>query len=59
MEPNAERNGLKLTNTLFRHGIEHEFLPLAGQTHVVADPQATRRIFEQVASFFERELAEQ
>lgn len=49
-------HSLKLSNALFRAGKVHEFLPLAGFTHMVPDPEVTRRLYERIVSFFEAHL---
>ncbi len=50
------RHGLLLSETLFRSEIEHEFLPLAGQTHVIGDPATTRLLYDRIVTFFRRTL---
>jgi dipeptidyl-peptidase 4 len=49
-------HAIKLSDALFRAGRRHEFLPLAGFTHMVPDPIATKRLYEAIAGFFVREL---
>jgi dipeptidyl-peptidase-4 len=50
-------HAIKLSNELFRAGHAHEFLPLAGLTHMVPEPIITRRLQTRIAVFFERNLA--
>lgn len=45
-------HALKLSDALFRAGKHHEVLPLAGQTHVVTDPQMRERLQERTMQFF-------
>lgn len=49
-------HSLKMTEALFRAGKHFEFLPLAGFTHMVPDPEVTTRLYSRVADFFLREL---
>src|SRR5262249_10322364 len=49
-------NSLKLTDALFKAGRPFEFLPLAGFTHMVADPVVTRQLYTRIAEFFEKNL---
>jgi len=49
-------HALKISNALFRAGKKHEFLPLAGFTHMVPDPLVTTRLYTRIASFFREEL---
>ncbi|TVQ61194.1 MAG: S9 family peptidase [Phycisphaerales bacterium] len=49
-------HALKMSDALLREGIEHEFLPLAAQTHMVADPVYVRTLYERIMGFFERTL---
>lgn len=49
-------HGLKMSNALLRAGIEHEFLPLAGQTHMVSDPDVVVPIYRRHVEFFEEHL---
>jgi dipeptidyl-peptidase-4 len=42
----------RTTDALFRAGKTFEFLPLAGQTHGVSEPQLVRRVQERIARFF-------
>jgi dipeptidyl-peptidase-4 len=44
------------SDALFRAGRAHEFLPLTGFTHMVADPTVNRRLYERVARFFVEHL---
>ena len=45
-------------NALFRAGKPFEFLPLAGFTHMVPDPEVSERLYERILEFFGRTLAE-
>jgi len=47
---------LLLADTLFRAGKKYEFLPLAGTTHVMADPALQVRDWQRVFSFFDQHL---
>ncbi len=49
-------HSLKLTDRLFREGKAFEFVPLAGQTHMVTKPEMVLRLNERIAGFFERTL---
>ncbi len=49
-------NSLKISDALFRAGISHEFRPLAGQTHMVADPTFSRQVNATIVEFFVRYL---
>jgi dipeptidyl-peptidase-4 len=49
-------HSLKMTGALFRAGRPFEFLPLAGFTHSVPDPEVTRRLQTRVAAFFVEHL---
>lgn len=49
-------HSLKLTDRLFREGKPFEFVPLAGQTHMVTRPEMVERLYERVADFFQRTL---
>jgi dipeptidyl-peptidase-4 len=49
-------HSLKLADALFRAGRPFEFLPLAGATHIDRDPEATERLWERAAAFFEENL---
>lgn len=51
-------HSLKMTGALFRAGRPFEFLPLAGFTHSVPDPEVTRRLHTRVAEFFLEKLGE-
>ncbi len=51
-------HGLKLSDALFRAGKPHEFLPLAGATHMVADPGLVEQQYARTAEFFLRHLAD-
>ncbi|MEM9354054.1 MAG: DPP IV N-terminal domain-containing protein [Planctomycetota bacterium] len=47
---------LKLSDRLLRAGVEHGFLPLAGHTHMVAEPTVATRLYEATARFFLEKL---
>jgi dipeptidyl-peptidase-4 len=49
-------HSLKMTEALFRAGKQFEFLPLAGFTHMVPDPNVTIRLHSRIAAFFQRHL---
>ncbi|MEX2141463.1 MAG: DPP IV N-terminal domain-containing protein [Pirellulales bacterium] len=51
-------HSLKMTEALFRAGKEFEFLPLAGFTHMVPDPEVTVRLHSRIAAFFKQHLGE-
>ena len=51
-------HALKLSDALFRAGRDHAFLPLAGFTHMVADPLMTVRLYSRVASWFLEHLGD-
>src|SRR5690606_10765090 len=43
-------HALKMSDALFRAGRDHDFLPLAGFTHMVPDPLVTTRLYERIVS---------
>ncbi len=45
-------HSIRLADALFRAGREFEFLPLAGQTHMVSDPTEVRELYTRIAAFF-------
>jgi len=49
-------HGVRLSDALFRAGRAHEFLPLAGSTHSVADPAVAQLLYRRMADFFRRHL---
>lgn len=49
-------HSVKISDALFRAGRTHQFLPLAGFTHMVPDPQVTQRLYGTMAQFFETNL---
>ena len=51
-------HSLKMTEALFRAGKKFEFLPLAGFTHMVPDPEVTVRLQSRIAAFFREHLGE-
>jgi dipeptidyl-peptidase-4 len=51
-------HSLKMTEALFRAGKKFEFLPLAGFTHMVPEPNVTIRLNSRIAAFFKQHLGE-
>jgi dipeptidyl-peptidase-4 len=51
-------HSLKMTESLFRAGKQFEFLPLAGFTHMVPEPNVTIRLNSRIAAFFKQHLGE-
>lgn len=51
-------HSLKMTEALFRAGKQFEFLPLAGFTHMVPDPDVMVRLQSRIAAFFKQHLGE-
>ena len=51
-------HSLKMTEALFRAGKTFEFLPLAGFTHMVPDPDVTVKLQGRVVTFFKKNLGE-
>jgi dipeptidyl-peptidase-4 len=51
-------NSLQLSDALFRAGRPHEFLPLGGFTHMVADPVVLESLSRRTADFFRAHLLE-
>lgn len=49
-------HSLKLADRLFREGKQFEFVPLAGQTHMVTKPEMVLRLNQRIADFFKRTL---
>lgn len=49
-------HALKMSHALHAAGVEHEFLPLSEFTHMLADPNMTRRVWERLANFFVERL---
>lgn len=45
-------HAVKLSDTLFRAGKKHAFLPLSGFTHMVPDPVVTTRLYSTIVEFF-------
>ena len=43
---------MKLADALFRAGRPFDFLPLAGQTHMVRDPAMVRELYTRIAEYF-------
>jgi dipeptidyl-peptidase-4 len=51
-------HSLKMTEALFRAGKRFDFLPLAGFTHMVPDPEVTVRLESRIVTFFKEHLGE-
>lgn len=51
-------HSIKLSNELFRAGKHHDFLPLAGLSHMVPDPVVTVCLQERILAFFLAHLVE-
>jgi dipeptidyl-peptidase-4 len=51
-------HSLKMTGSLFRAGKTFEFLPLAGFTHMVPDPEVTVKLQGRVVTFFKEHLGD-
>jgi dipeptidyl-peptidase 4 len=51
-------HALKMSDALFRAGKKHDFLPLSGFTHMVADPLVTQREYERILGFFHEHLGQ-
>jgi dipeptidyl-peptidase-4 len=49
-------HSLRLCEALNRAGKDYEFLPLVNQTHMVADPLATVRLYSRLIDHFDRAL---
>jgi dipeptidyl-peptidase-4 len=49
-------HAIKLSDALFRAGRPHEFLPLAGFTHMVPEPAVSRRLQARIIDFFRANL---
>jgi dipeptidyl-peptidase-4 len=49
-------HSLKISDALFRAGIEHDFLPLSGHTHMVADPAITRLVNTRIVDYLVEHL---
>jgi dipeptidyl-peptidase-4 len=49
-------HSLELSDQLFRAGRVHQFLPLSGYTHMVADPVMQESLERRVAEFFRTQL---
>ncbi|VTR98786.1 dipeptidyl peptidase iv : Peptidase, S9B (Dipeptidyl peptidase IV) subfamily OS=Myxococcus xanthus (strain DK 1622) GN=MXAN_6038 PE=4 SV=1: DPPIV_N: Peptidase_S9 [Tuwongella immobilis] len=52
------RHSLRLADALFKNGQDFDVLPLAAQTHMVADPLATERLWIRISQFFRKQLGE-
>jgi hypothetical protein len=51
-------HSLKISDTLFRAGIAHGFIPLEGYTHMLADPEMTREVNLRILAHFTEHLQE-
>ena len=51
-------HSIKMADALTRAGKKFEFLPLAGQTHMVTQPALVKEINARMVEFFKRELGE-
>ncbi len=49
-------HAIKMSDALLRAGRPHDFLPLSGFTHMVADPDVTRARHELIARYFREHL---
>lgn len=49
-------HALKMSDALFKAGKKHDFLALAGFTHVVPDPVVVKNLYGRVIGFFEENL---
>ena len=49
-------HSLQLSDRLFRAGRVHQFLPLSGFTHMVADPVMVEALSRRTAEFFRTAL---
>jgi dipeptidyl-peptidase-4 len=49
-------HSVKLSDALLRAGRHHEFLPLSGFTHMVADPEVTESLARRTLHFFQTSL---
>jgi dipeptidyl-peptidase-4 len=49
-------HALKLSNALFAAGKPHDFLPLAGQTHMVSDPKVSAPMYARIVAHLRSHL---
>ena len=49
-------HSLKMSDALTRAGIDHEFLTLAGHTHMVAEPEIIEQLYARIIRFFQTNL---
>jgi len=49
-------HSLKMSNSLFRAGKPHDFLPLSDFTHMVSDPNVTKQINQRIVDYFIKHL---
>lgn len=51
-------HALAMSDALFRAGKPHDFLPLAGFTHMVPDPLVTTRLYTRIVDYLARHLGQ-
>ncbi|MEM1177386.1 MAG: DPP IV N-terminal domain-containing protein [Acidobacteriota bacterium] len=51
-------HGLKMSNSLFEAGKNHDFLTLSGQTHMVTEPTVVERMYGRMIDHFKAHLGE-
>jgi dipeptidyl-peptidase-4 len=51
-------HSLKLADALMRDGRDFEFLPLPGFTHMVTEPEVSRRLYLRILEAFDEQLAQ-
>ncbi len=51
-------HAIRMSDALFRAGKHHEFLPLTGFTHMVADPKVLASLYGRILGHFQRCLAD-
>lgn len=49
-------HALQLSDALLRGGVPHDFLPLAGHTHMVQEPEVVGALWSAIAAYFRRHL---
>ena len=47
-------HAIKMSDAMFRAGVHHEFLPLTGFTHMVADPAVLKSLYGRILGHFGR-----
>jgi len=50
-------HAVKMSDALLRAGRPHDFLPLSGFTHMVAEPDVTRSLHQAILGYFQQHLA--